>query len=86
MQKLINVIALLSGVVSLSVVGAGGYLYVNKDALIEDVREKASIAITSAIKESLPGMLGGGLPEVPAASVPELPTSTGPAVPSVPGF
>lgn len=86
MQKLINTIALLSGLVSLSIVGAAGYLYVNKDALIEDAREKATAAVTEAITDALPGMLGGGLPEVPAAGVPELPTSTGPAVPSVPGF
>ena len=38
MQKLVNTIALLSGLVSLSVLGGGAYLYVNKDALIEDAR------------------------------------------------
>ena len=38
MQKLVNVIALLSGLVSLSVVGGGTYLYLNKDALIDQVK------------------------------------------------
>ena len=46
MQNLVNVIALLSGLVSLSVLGGGAYLYVNKDALIEDARAKATEAIT----------------------------------------
>ena len=36
MQKLVNVVALLSGLVSLSVVGGGAYLYLNKEAMIED--------------------------------------------------
>ena len=38
MQKLVNVVALLSGLVSLGVVGGGAYLFLNKDAMIEDVR------------------------------------------------
>ena len=42
MQKLINVVALLSGLVSLSVVGGGAYLYLNKDVLIERARKNAT--------------------------------------------
>ena len=41
MQKLVNVIALVSGVVSLTVVGTAGYVFVNKDAIIQSVTEKA---------------------------------------------
>ena len=37
MQKLINVLALTSFAVSAAVVGAGAYVYVNKDALIKDL-------------------------------------------------
>jgi hypothetical protein len=74
MQKLINVVALLSGLVSLSVLGGGAYLYVQKDTFIEGAREKATAAITEAITEALPGMVQGAMP-----SVPEM---TGPAVPS----
>ena len=54
MQKLINVLALSSFVVSLTVVGGGVYLYVQKDAIIESVTEKAL--------GSLGGSLGGDLP------------------------
>ena len=43
MQKLINGIALLSGLVTLSIVGAGAYLYLNKDAMIEQVKEQAGM-------------------------------------------
>ena len=57
MQKLINTVALLSGLVSLSVVGAGSYLYLNKDAIVEDARRKVTAAITVAITDALPGMI-----------------------------
>ena len=34
MQKIVNGIAILSGIVSLSLIGGGVYLFVNKDAVI----------------------------------------------------
>ena len=74
MQKLINGVALLSGLVSLSVLGGGAYLYVQKDTLIEGAREKATAAITEAIAEALPGMVDAAIPGVPEV--------TGPAVSS----
>jgi hypothetical protein len=76
MQKLINIVALLSGLVSLSVVGGGAYLYLNKDVLIERARKNATEAVTKAVTEALPGMVD--------AAVPELPKATGPALPSLP--
>ena len=54
MQKIINVLALASTAVSVAVVGTGVYVYVNKDAIIESVTEKAL--------GSLGGGLGGALP------------------------
>ena len=65
MQKLINTVALLSGLVSLSVIGAGSYLYLNKDAIVEDARRKVTAAITVAITDALPGMIDAALPELP---------------------
>ena len=41
MQKLINVLAVASAVVSLTVVGTAGYVYVRKDAIIESIKAKA---------------------------------------------
>ena len=41
MQKLINVLAVASAAVSVAVVGTVGYVYVNREAIIEDVKEKA---------------------------------------------
>ena len=66
MQKIINGIALLSGVVSLAVVGSGVYLYLNKDAIIEDIKGK--------VMESVMPSIGGGITDA-------IPKSTGPAMP-----
>ncbi len=76
MQKAINAIALLSGLVSLSVLAGGAYLYVQKDTLIEGAREKATAAITEAITEALPGMIDSAMPEIPS-----VPSTTGAALP-----
>jgi len=88
MQKVINIIALLSGLVSLSVVGGGTYLYLNKDAMIEDVRAKATEEITKAITEALPGMIDSAMPELPKMtggvdidSAQSVPNMTGGAIP-----
>ena len=88
MQKLVNVVALLSGLVSLSVVGGGAYLYLNKDAMIEDVRVKATEEITKAITEALPGMIDSAMPELPkmtggvdTGSAQSVPNMTGGAIP-----
>jgi hypothetical protein len=87
MQKLVNVIALLSGLVSLSVVGGGAYLYLNKDALIDQVKEEATKQITEAITGALPGMLDSAMPELPGVTggdvpgLPPTPSVTGGALP-----
>ena len=81
MQKLINLIALLSGLVSLSVLGGGAYLYMNKDTLIEDARTKVTKAVTEAVTEALPGMIDGAMPKMPEVTGPAMPTTTGPALP-----
>ena len=69
MQKVINTIALISGLVPLSVVVAGAYLYMNKDAMIEDIRKQATEQVTKAMTEALPGIIDAALPELP-----EMPT------------
>ena len=84
MQKLVNVIALLSGLVSLSVVGAGAYLYLNKDAIIKDARVKVTEEITKAITEALPGMIDSALPEMPDVTGSVIPESAQ-SVPNVTG-
>ena len=53
LQKIINGIAIASGVVSLTVVGVAGYVFIRKDAIIENVKSKVMESV-------IPGGLGGG--------------------------
>ena len=73
MQKVINVLAVLSFLGTASIIGGGYYLYTQKDPIIEGMKEKIVTAATEAISDSLPGMLD--------AAMPELPNTTGPAIP-----
>ena len=57
LQKIVNGIAIVSGVVSLSVVGLGGYVFIRKDAIIEDVKGKI---MESVMPGGMGGILGGG--------------------------
>lgn len=85
MQTLINVLALASFAVSAAVVGGGTYVYLNKDAMIEDAKKGVTKAATEAITQALPGLIDSAMPELPGATggvVPEsTPSMTGGAVP-----
>ena len=83
MQKLINLLALASFGVSAAIVGGGAYVYLNKDALIEQAKEAATKAATEAVAGALPGMLEKAMPKMPEVTGPQLPTggTTGPAIP-----
>ncbi len=84
-QKLINLLALSSFVVSGAVVGGGAYVYLNKDILIESAKEKITSAATEAIAGALPGMLDAGMPELPGATGGPIPMGEGKGG-SVPGM
>ena len=53
LQKIVNGIAIASGVVSLTVVGAAGYVFIRKDAIIDNIKSKVMESV-------LPGGLGAG--------------------------
>ena len=77
MQKIINVLALSSFVVSAAVVGGGAYVYLNKDAMIESVKEKVTAAATEAITGALPGMMDAAMPELPEVTGGAIPMGEG---------
>ena len=60
MQKIVNVLAIASAAVSIAVVGSVGYVYVNRTAIIEDIKEKAMESIMGGGLGG--GSLGGDLP------------------------
>ena len=70
MQKIINVLAIASTVVSIAVVGTGAYVYVNKDSIIESITEKALGAIGGGLGWDLPIGAPDLAPAAPAISVP----------------
>ena len=76
-QKIINVFALASATVSVAVVGLGGYVYLNREAILEDVKEKA----IEAVMGSMGGGLGGGSLGAPDLAPPTNPQASAP-VPS----
>ena len=71
LQKIVNGIAIASGVVSITVVGTVGYVYVRKDAIIENVKGKV---LESVLPGGLSGGLGGAIDlPTPEAEVPMVP-------------
>jgi len=55
-QKIVNGIAIASGVVSIALVGTVGVVYLNKDAIIDNIKKQAIEAVTGGMG----GALGGG--------------------------
>ena len=68
LQKIVNGIAIASGVVSLTVVGLGGYVFIRKDVIIENVKSKVMESV-------LPSGLGSAGLSLPSPSTPTTPTS-----------
>ena len=91
MQKIINGIAIFSGAVALGVVGLGGYVFIRKDAIIDNVKSKI---MESVLPGGIGGVVGGGAlgglgesiipdmdsPMAPPSSTPDAP-ATGPNLP-----
>ena len=58
MQKIVNVLAVASAAVSLAVVGTGAFVYVQRDAIIDNVKTQ----VKDAVLGGLGGIGGGALP------------------------
>ena len=76
MQKVINVLAILSFLGTTSILATSGYVWWRRDAIAEQVTENITKAATDAIAEVLPGMMD--------AALPELPNTTGDVIPVQP--
>ena len=83
LQKIVNGIAIASGVVSLTVVGAAGYVFIRKDAIIENIKSKVMESVlpgglgTGALGGALdiPDLGGGNPMAAPDAPTPDLPAA-----------
>ena len=82
MQKIVNAIAIASGAVSLAVVGLGGYVFIRKDAIIDNIKSKV---MESVLPGGVGGALGGAGLSIPKFGAPEADTPSNPqAAPSQP--
>ena len=82
-QKIVNVIALASGAVSLAVIGSGLFVFVNRDSIVDNVKQQAIEAALGSL-----GGIGGGLP-TGSNDLPRLgatPGGGGPAAPQAPNL
>ena len=75
MQKIVNVIAIASGVVSLTVVGIGGYVFIRKDAIIESAKERIQNAVLGSITPDLGGIAGDAIPDFTGGAAPLTPAA-----------
>ncbi len=60
MQKIVNVLAVASSVVSLAVVGSGLYVFVNRASIIDGVKSQVMDSVAGALGPAI----GGALPDV----------------------
>ena len=81
MQKIVNGIAIASGIISLTVVGTIGYVFMRKDAIIENVKSKVMESVMGSVGDSLPDVVGDVLPDVTGPAGP-MPEGTGLGIPS----
>jgi len=84
MQKVINVLAVISFVGTAGIVGGGAAIYLNKDSIVENIKSQVAGAAAEAISGALPGMLDAAMPELPSATggaIPAMPSATGGALP-----
>ena len=79
MQKIVNVVALASGIVSVAVVASGVFVYVNRDSIIDSIKSQALEAVSGSLG-GIGGGLGGDLP----IGAPDLAPSA-PGAAAVPG-
>ena len=72
LQKIVNGIAIASGVVSLTVIGLGGYVFIRTDAIIDNVKGKVMEAVTEKLGGlgDLGGLGNAGSLGLPAPSNP----------------
>ena len=89
LQKIVNGIAIASGVVSLTVVGAAGYVFIRKDAIIDNIKSKVMESVLPGGLGDLGGGALGGLGEsiIPEMDNPMASPEAEPTAPSLPlGF
>ena len=82
MQKIINVLAVISFLGTASIFGTAAAVYMNRDARAEMSRERITKAAAGANADALPKMMDSAMPELPKATGGAIPLGGG--LPSMP--
>ena len=82
MQKIVNAIAIASGAVSIAILGLGGYVFIRKDAIIDNIKSKV---MESVLPGGVGGLGGAGL-NIPKFGAPEADAPTRQADQTAPSF
>ena len=78
-NSIANIVSIVSGVSLAGIIGVGSYVYLNKDAIIDDIKDAAIESVVGRMGGSLGGSaLPIGTPELAAPSD----SAAAPAVPS----
>ena len=78
-NSIANVISIASGVSLAGIIGVGSYVYLNKDAIIDDIKDAAIESVVGGMGGSLGGSaLPIGAPDL----APTTPQASAPAAPS----
>ena len=65
MQKIVNAIAIASGAVSIAILGLGGYVFIRKDAIIDNIKSKVMESVMPGGLGDLGGGALGGALDIP---------------------
>jgi len=85
MQKIVNAIAIASGAVSLAILGLGGYVFIRKDAIIDNIKSKVMESVMPGGLGDIGGGALGGL-DIPKFGAPEADAPTRQADQTPPSF
>ncbi len=77
-NSIANVISIASGVSLAGIIGVGSYVYLNKDAIVDDIKEAAIESVMGGMSGGLGGDLPIGAPDLASPT----PQAAAPAVPS----
>ena len=80
-NSIANIVSIVSGVSLAGIIGVGSYVYLNKDAIIEDIKEAAIESVVGGMGAGALGGAAGGL-GAPDRAVPDDQASAPTTVPS----
>ena len=76
MKVLFNIFSTVSFIGVVSIIGGGAYVYVNRDAIVEDIKQQVVEAATGAVTDALPpGTIPGVGGEEGATELSGVPTT-----------